>query len=220
MTVTAESRRWTKRELREGWDAPFGWPPRSPVLMTVFAVSSLGASAADRMSPRASVGDFAAQMRAATVNTNSTPTVSLGEMVATAASRTTGITALTNPTSLVALNASSVASGRGAGWKSVAVDGGIPPELAKYGNGRIPTGELESIGIGEHRMWSPAAEAFTAMRTAAAGAGVTIGVTDSYRNYDQQVDLARRKGLCKDDGVGRRARARANTAGVGRSTWT
>jgi hypothetical protein len=154
------------------------------------------------MSPRASVGDFAAQMRAATVNTNSTPTVSLGEMVATAALRTTGITALTNPTSLVALNASSVASGRGAGWKSVAVDGGIPPELAKYGNGRIPTGELESIGIGEHRMWSPAAEAFTAMRTAAAGAGVTIGVTDSYRNYDQQVDLARRKGLYKDGGLG------------------
>jgi hypothetical protein len=155
------------------------------------------------MSPRASVGDFAAQMRAATVNPSSAPTVSLGEMVATAAQRSTGITALTNPNSLVAVNASlSVATGHNAAWKSVTVDGGVPPELAKYGNGRIPPSELESIGIGEHRLWSPAAEAFTAMRSAAAADGVTIGVTDSYRSYDQQVDLVRRKGLYKDGGIG------------------
>jgi LAS superfamily LD-carboxypeptidase LdcB len=87
-------------------------------------------------------------------------------------------------------------------WKSVSVGDGVPPELAKYGNGRIPTNALESIGIGEHRMWSPAAEAFTAMRGAASADGVSIGVTDSYRSYDQQVDLARRKGLYKDGGLG------------------
>jgi hypothetical protein len=155
------------------------------------------------MSPRASVGDFAAQMRAATTDSTSAPTVSLGEMVATAARRTTGTTPFVNMGSLVATNAaSSTSSGHVVGWKSVDVTDGVPPELAKYGNGRIPTSELEPIGIGEHRLWSPAADAFTAMRGAASAAGVTIGVTDSYRSYDQQVDLARRKGLYKDGGLG------------------
>jgi D-alanyl-D-alanine carboxypeptidase len=70
-----------------------------------------------------------------------------------------------------------------------------PPELARYGNGRIPAGALAEIGRGGHRLWAPAAASFRQLASAAARDGVRIGVTDSYRSYDQQVDLARRKGL-------------------------
>lgn len=69
-----------------------------------------------------------------------------------------------------------------------------PAELARYGNGRIPAEALTSIG-GGHRMYRPAAEAFNRMRADAQAQGVNIGVTDSYRSYDQQVDVARRKGI-------------------------
>ena len=78
---------------------------------------------------------------------------------------------------------------------------GVPADLVQYGNGRIPANALESIGRGGHRLWSPAADAFKAMTAAARQDGVTIGVTDSYRSYDQQVDLARRKGLYSQGGL-------------------
>ena len=74
-------------------------------------------------------------------------------------------------------------------------------DLEKYGNGRIPAGALQPIGVGNHRLWGPAAEAFTRMRADARAAGVDIGVTDSYRSYDQQVDVARRKGLYSQGGL-------------------
>lgn len=78
----------------------------------------------------------------------------------------------------------------------------VPPgELVAYGNGRIPTEALEPIGVGKHRLWGPAAVAFRQMALDAAGEGVNIGVTDSYRSYDQQVDLASRKGLYSDGGL-------------------
>jgi hypothetical protein len=76
-----------------------------------------------------------------------------------------------------------------------------PAELAHYGNGRIPTARLASIGIGGHRLYAPAAAAFRQLRAAAARVGVNIGVTDSYRSYAQQVDLARRKGLYANGGL-------------------
>jgi D-alanyl-D-alanine carboxypeptidase len=72
---------------------------------------------------------------------------------------------------------------------------GVPADLVHYGNGKIPANALESIGRGGHRLWSPAADAFKAMTAAARQDGVTIGVTDSYRSYDQQVELAARKGI-------------------------
>ena len=78
---------------------------------------------------------------------------------------------------------------------------GVPADLVHYGNGKIPADALESIGRGGHRLWSPAADAFQAMTAAARRDGVTIGVTDSYRSYDQQVDLARRKGLYSQGGL-------------------
>ncbi|MFH1810595.1 MAG: LysM peptidoglycan-binding domain-containing protein [Pseudomonadota bacterium] len=78
---------------------------------------------------------------------------------------------------------------------------GVPADLARYGNGRIPSSALTPIGVGSHRLWAPAADAFKRMRADAAAAGITIGVTDSYRSYDAQVDLARRKGLYSNGGL-------------------
>lgn len=70
-----------------------------------------------------------------------------------------------------------------------------------YRNGRIPAAALDPIGRGEHRLWGPAAASFTQLLAEAERAGVHIGVTDSYRSYDQQVDVARRKGLYSEGGL-------------------
>jgi zinc D-Ala-D-Ala carboxypeptidase len=78
---------------------------------------------------------------------------------------------------------------------------GVPTELAAYGNGRIPREALSEIGSTGHRMWSPAARRYEALSAAAARDGVTIGITDSYRTYEAQVDLAERKGLYKNGGL-------------------
>lgn len=95
------------------------------------------------------------------------------------------------------------------GWPSVtAVDtgqvqldrSGPPPELAAYGNGRIPPEALAPLGVGDHRMWAPAARAFQAMMAAAAQDGVTIGVSSSYRSYEDQVRMVERYGLYSQGG--------------------
>jgi zinc D-Ala-D-Ala carboxypeptidase len=78
--------------------------------------------------------------------------------------------------------------------------GGVPVELARYGNGRVPASALESIG-GGHRLWAPAAEAFQRLKAAAKRDAVSVGVTDSYRSYAEQVDVARRKGLHSQGGL-------------------
>lgn len=92
---------------------------------------------------------------------------------------------------------------------------GAPPELAAYGNGRIPAAALTPIGQGQHRLWAPAADAFQRMSQAAARDGVAIRVTDSYRSYDAQVDLAQRKGLYSQGGLA--ARPGTSNHGWGRS---
>ena len=92
---------------------------------------------------------------------------------------------------------------------------GAPPELAAYGNGRIPATALAPIGQGQHRLWAPAADAFQQMTAAAARDGVTIRVTDSYRSFDAQVDLAQRKGLYSQGGLA--ARPGTSNHGWGRS---
>lgn len=78
---------------------------------------------------------------------------------------------------------------------------GVPTELAAYGNGTIPRESLSEIGTTGHRMWTPAAKQYEALSAAAARDGVTIGITDSYRTYESQVDLAERKGLYKNGGL-------------------
>ncbi|MCY1142019.1 M15 family metallopeptidase [Actinoplanes sp. Pm04-4] len=78
---------------------------------------------------------------------------------------------------------------------------GIPTELASYGNGRIPAAALEQVGTTRHKLWAPAAESLNRMIADAKREGVHIGITDSYRPYAEQVDLARRKGLYSQGGL-------------------
>jgi D-alanyl-D-alanine carboxypeptidase len=113
--------------------------------------------------------------------------VNLAEMIASRLSGASG-------QAVGILRAGTVSSTSGSGSLDV------PEALRAYGNGQIPKELLTPIGIGQHRLWSVAAQSFTAMRSAAAADGVDIGVTDSYRSYDQQVELAERKGLWKDGG--------------------
>ncbi|MCV2392757.1 M15 family metallopeptidase [Actinotalea sp. M2MS4P-6] len=77
----------------------------------------------------------------------------------------------------------------------------VPYELVGYGNGKIPSSALSTISGTSHELWAPAARSFEAMRDAAARDGVTIGITDSYRSYDAQVDVAARKGLYSQGGL-------------------
>ncbi|MFS0700629.1 D-alanyl-D-alanine carboxypeptidase family protein [Cellulomonas sp. 179-A 4D5 NHS] len=83
---------------------------------------------------------------------------------------------------------------------AVFVDG-VPADLAAYGNGRIPGDALEPVGSTGHKLWAPAAGALEDVLAAAARDGVTIGITDSYRSYDAQVDVAERKGLYSQGGL-------------------
>ncbi len=80
-------------------------------------------------------------------------------------------------------------------------DKGIPTELAQYGNGKIPSSALEQVGNTRHHLWAPAAESLTTMMADAKKDGVHIGITDSYRPYTEQVDLAKRKGLYSQGGL-------------------
>ncbi|GIG23954.1 M15 family metallopeptidase [Cellulomonas denverensis] len=78
---------------------------------------------------------------------------------------------------------------------------GVPTALADYGNGRIPTTALQQVGDTGHRLWAPAAESLTRLIADAKAQGVTIGITDSYRSYESQVDVAARKGLYSEGGL-------------------
>lgn len=78
---------------------------------------------------------------------------------------------------------------------------GVPVELAAYGNGKIPAEALHAVGDTGHRLWAPAADALERMIADAAHDGVTIGITDSYRSYESQVDVAARKGLYSQGGL-------------------
>jgi len=89
---------------------------------------------------------------------------------------------------------------------TIAATGQIPPfappaSLVAYGNGRIPLDALAPIGVGNHRLWAPAAASFKRMAADAAAQGIKIGATDSYRTYDQQVQLAQTKGLYTEGGA-------------------
>lgn len=78
---------------------------------------------------------------------------------------------------------------------------GVPLELVQYGNGRIPTHALSEVGQTGQRLWQPAARALESLIASAAQDGVSIGITDAYRSYESQVDVAARKGLYKEGGL-------------------
>ncbi|MHB1064263.1 MAG: M15 family metallopeptidase [Georgenia sp.] len=89
---------------------------------------------------------------------------------------------------------------------------GVPLQLTTYGNGRIPAAALDPVGETGHRLWTPASAAFEQLLSAAAADGVPIKITDSYRSYDVQVDVVRRKGLYSEGGLGA-------TPGTSRHGW-
>jgi zinc D-Ala-D-Ala carboxypeptidase len=78
---------------------------------------------------------------------------------------------------------------------------GVPYSLVAYGNGKVPASALKQVGPTGHRLWAPAATSLETMITAARRDGVNIGITDSYRSYAEQVDLADRKGLYSQGGL-------------------
>jgi D-alanyl-D-alanine carboxypeptidase len=92
---------------------------------------------------------------------------------------------------------------------------GVPTDLAVYGNGKAPASALQTIGDTGHRLWKPAASSMDSLLAAARRDGVKIGITDSYRSYDEQVDLVRRKGLYSQGGLA--ARPGTSDHGWGRS---
>ena len=77
---------------------------------------------------------------------------------------------------------------------------GSPAGLEGFGNGRIPDAALTAIAPGQ-KLWGPAADAYRQMAAAAQGAGIDLRVTDSYRSYDEQVGVARSKGLYSQGGL-------------------
>jgi D-alanyl-D-alanine carboxypeptidase len=88
----------------------------------------------------------------------------------------------------------------------------VPEALEIFGNGTLPDSALQSIGQGGHKLYGPAAQAWKSAVAAARADGVDLRVTDSYRTYDQQVELAQRKGLYEDGGL-------AATPGTSNHGW-
>jgi hypothetical protein len=150
---------------------------------------------------------FQAALQSSVVEARTIETTTLGSMVSGALKATRALavsrptTASTSAAGVTNSLSSAGSAGSTSSTSSTAGKYQIPEELKVYGNGKIPTEALEKIGIKGHKMWSKAAEAFKAMRAAAADAGVDIGVTDSYRPYEEQVDLVRRKGLYSQGGL-------------------
>lgn len=85
---------------------------------------------------------------------------------------------------------------------------------ADFANGKIPESALFSIGGGE-KLAPKAAENFIAMKDAATRSGVSFAVNDSYRSYEDQVDMANRKGLYSQGGLA--AKPGTSTHGLGLS---
>jgi hypothetical protein len=77
----------------------------------------------------------------------------------------------------------------------------VPESLAPFGNGNIPSDELTPIRQNGHRLYAPAAAAWDRMVDAAAADGLELRITDSYRSFENQVDLVRRKGLYSQGGL-------------------
>lgn len=78
---------------------------------------------------------------------------------------------------------------------------GVPRALAGYGNGQIPESALAPVTGTHVRLWGPAATQLNRLIADAKADGVTIGVTDGYRDYDSQVRLAEQKGLYSEGGL-------------------
>lgn len=83
-----------------------------------------------------------------------------------------------------------------------------------YSNGKLPESAMTSIGNG-HKLVGNAATKYLEMAAAARADGITWGITDSYRTYAAQVDVARRKGLYSEGGLA--ARPGTSNHGLGKA---
>ncbi len=89
----------------------------------------------------------------------------------------------------------------------------VPQAVAGFGNGRIPSTGLTSLNTQPgHKLYAPAAASWNNLVAAARAEGVELKITDSYRDYDEQVDLVRRKGLYSQGGL-------AATPGTSNHGW-
>lgn len=76
----------------------------------------------------------------------------------------------------------------------------LSQDVTSYPNGRLPASLLQPVDA-TNRLWTPAAASYLNMVAAAARDGVAWHVNDSYRSFDQQVQVARRKGLYSQGGL-------------------
>ena len=127
--------------------------------------------------------------------------IALQTQSATPASRTTSATSSASGTTFANYLSDAVATQSASPTKYTVDSKGIPTDLTAYGNGKIPSNALQEVGNTGHRLWAPAAQQLTDLIADAKRDGVTIGITDSYRSYDEQVDLAKRKGLYSRGGL-------------------
>lgn len=88
----------------------------------------------------------------------------------------------------------------------------IPDDLRALGNGKLPENTLTEINQGSHRLFAPAAASWDNLVAAAKGDGIELRITDSYRDYAEQVDLVERKGLYSQGGL-------AATPGTSNHGW-
>ena len=165
----------------------------------------------------------AVQARIAEIQARLAPPASTGNGKAFGAALSAAVEQGSSTSATSALTTSTLAASPAVGWtpRPPAVSAAPhintgtlepPAELKSFGNGKIPAGALTEIGVGSHRLYGPAAESFKRMMADAQAAGVDVGVTDSYRSYEQQVDLAERKGLYSQGGL-------AATPGTSNHGW-
>lgn len=69
----------------------------------------------------------------------------------------------------------------------------VSSETVMGTNGRLHPSQLKSIGIGDNKLEPNAADAFRRMYEAARSDGVTLQINDSYRTYDEQVAIKKKK---------------------------
>ncbi len=91
-------------------------------------------------------------------------------------------------------------------WRARPASTGRAPPTASPATSRPtatedPRTALQEVGTTGHRLWAPAGQALEGLLAEAARDGVRIGITDSYRSYDAQVDVAARKGLYSQGGL-------------------
>ena len=161
------------------------------------AITSITSRISQIETQLAAVRSGAVRASAGTATATATAPATSGSFASTYADALSSISPTTSlSSSTLGLSGSTVNTGA-----SKLNSDGIPIELTKYGNGKIPSTALHPVGTTGHKLWAPAADSLTALMADAKRAGVNIGITDSYRSYAEQVDLAKRKGLYSQGGL-------------------